>query len=52
MVYERINIERGTFSAEELNPTPDEIRKRVYDTIEGFQYHPTAKKTTRSFIAP
>lgn len=37
MVFERINIEKGTFTAEELNPTPEEIKSRVYDTISGFQ---------------
>ena len=36
MVFERINIENGNFSAEELNPTPDEIRRRVLQTIIDF----------------
>jgi phytoene/squalene synthetase len=36
MVFERINIEKGTFTSEELNPTPSEIRDRVYDTIMKF----------------
>jgi phytoene/squalene synthetase len=37
MVYERINVEHGSFIAEELNPTPEEIKKRVYETITGFK---------------
>jgi len=37
MVFERINIEKGTFSTEELNPTPEEIRARVYQTIVDFK---------------
>jgi len=34
MVFERIDPERGTFSAEELNPTPAETRERVRRAIE------------------
>jgi phytoene/squalene synthetase len=37
MVYERINIEKGTYTTSELNPTPEEIKKRVYDTITEFE---------------
>jgi len=37
MVFERIDPERGTFSTEELNPTPEEIKERVYKTISGFR---------------
>ncbi len=37
MVYERINVEKGSFTAEELNPTPEEVRKRVYETITEFR---------------
>ena len=37
MVFERINIEEGTFTTEELNPTPDEIKERVYSTIMSFE---------------
>jgi len=37
MVYERIDIEHGNFTSEELNPTPEEIKKRVYETIVGFE---------------
>jgi phytoene/squalene synthetase len=33
MVFERIDIKKGTFSTEELNPTPEESRQRVYKTI-------------------
>jgi len=29
MVFERIDPEHGTFSSEELNPTPAETRERV-----------------------
>lgn len=37
MVYERIDSRNGTFSTEELNPTPYEIKQRVYDTIKTFR---------------
>jgi phytoene/squalene synthetase len=37
MVYERINIEEGTFRTEELNPTAKEIKARVYQTICSFE---------------
>ncbi|OPZ97022.1 MAG: Squalene/phytoene synthase [Bacteroidetes bacterium ADurb.Bin416] len=33
MVYKRIDPDRGTFSTEELNPTPGEIKNVVYQTI-------------------
>lgn len=33
MVYERIDAENGTFTKEELNPTPEEIKERVYQVI-------------------
>lgn len=36
MVFERIDIENGLFTAEELNPTPEEVKKRVYDIIQDF----------------
>jgi len=36
MVFERINIENGTFSTEELNPTPQEIKERVRIVIDTF----------------
>jgi phytoene/squalene synthetase len=36
MVFERIDIKNGLFTAEELNPTPQEIRQRVYETILNF----------------
>lgn len=36
MVYERIDIKKGRFTTEELNPTPDETRERVYQTIMNF----------------
>jgi phytoene synthase len=37
MVFERINIKDGTFTTEELNPTPAEIKERVYTTILNFE---------------
>jgi phytoene/squalene synthetase len=36
MVFERINIEKGNFTTFELNPTPDETKQRVWDTINKF----------------
>ena len=33
MVFERIDLVHGRFTTEELNPTPDETRERVYKTI-------------------
>lgn len=37
MVFERINIAKGNFTAGELNPTTEEIRDRVYKTIREFE---------------
>ena len=37
MVFERIDIENGTFTTEELNPTPEEIKERVRKVIEEFE---------------
>lgn len=39
MVFERIDIENGTFTTEELNPTPQEIKDRVWKTIGLFETH-------------
>jgi phytoene/squalene synthetase len=36
MVFERIDIEKGTFTTRELNPTPEETKERVYQTIIQF----------------
>ena len=36
MVFERINPDAGFFTAAELNPTPQEIRERVYHAILAF----------------
>jgi phytoene/squalene synthetase len=36
MIFERIDTIHGNFSAEELNPTPEETKKRVYETIMNF----------------
>jgi len=37
MVFERIDIENGTFTTEELNPTPEKIKERVWETIMEFE---------------
>ena len=37
MIYERIDPEKGSFSTSELNPTAEEIKERVYQTICKFQ---------------
>ena len=37
MVFERIDIENGLFTTKELNPTPDEIKDRVWQTIVEFE---------------
>ena len=36
MVFERIDIEKGEFTTEELNPTPEETKERVYRKILNF----------------
>ncbi|MBN1158568.1 MAG: squalene/phytoene synthase family protein [Bacteroidales bacterium] len=36
MVYERIDCETGSFTSPELNPTPGEIKQRVFETITGY----------------
>jgi len=36
LVFERINLKNGTFTTAELNPTPEETRQRVYQTIMKF----------------
>jgi phytoene/squalene synthetase len=36
MVFERINIEKGTFTTEELTPTAAETKERVYRVIMNF----------------
>jgi len=36
MVFERIDVEKGSFTTYELNPTPEETKKRVYETIVKF----------------
>lgn len=33
MVFERIDVEKGKFTKEELNPTYEEIKERVRQTI-------------------
>lgn len=37
MVFERIDADHGNFTTAELNPTPEEIRLRVQETIKGFR---------------
>jgi len=37
MVFERIDPDSGLFTATELNPTPQEIRERVHQTILSFE---------------
>ena len=37
MVFERIDIENGTFTTRELNPTPKEIKEQVRQVIAGFE---------------
>lgn len=36
MVFERIDLKNGTFTSTELNPTPEETRQRVFQTIMKF----------------
>jgi phytoene/squalene synthetase len=36
MVFERINVNKGNFTSYELNPTPEETRQRVWETIIQF----------------
>jgi hypothetical protein len=36
MVFERIDIQNGTFTTQELNPTPDQTRERVLNMIMNF----------------
>jgi phytoene/squalene synthetase len=37
IVFEKIDIDNGKFTTEELNPTPEETRERVYRTIMKFE---------------
>lgn len=41
MVFERINVEKGSFTTFELNPSPEETRERVSKTI--FRFAPCEK---------
>jgi phytoene/squalene synthetase len=36
MVFERIDIKKGNFTTSELNPTPEETKNRVLETIRRF----------------
>lgn len=38
MVFERIDLENGKFTSEELNPTSEETRSRVYSLIKNFEF--------------
>ena len=38
MVFERIDIENGKFTTEELNPTPEEIKSRVWEVLKKFNH--------------
>lgn len=37
MIFERIDVENGSFTTSELNPTPEETKERVYKTIIRFR---------------
>jgi phytoene/squalene synthetase len=37
MIFERIDIQKGSFTTEELNPLPEETKQRVYNTIMKFE---------------
>ncbi len=37
MGFERIDIKNGKFTTEELNPTPEETKDRVYNIILNFK---------------
>ena len=47
IVYERINVKDGLFTAEELNPTAAEVRERVYSIIKGFR---EAEQTNPAYL--
>jgi phytoene/squalene synthetase len=36
MIFERIDLKNGKFTSEELDPSPDEIKQRVYNLIMRF----------------
>jgi phytoene/squalene synthetase len=37
MIFERIDIQNGSFTTEELNPLPEETKQRVHNTIMKFE---------------
>jgi phytoene/squalene synthetase len=37
MVFERIDLRKGKFTTEELNPTPEETKERVHNVIKNFK---------------
>jgi len=37
MVFERIDLRNGKFTTEELNPTPEETKERVYNAIMNYK---------------
>ena len=38
MVFDRIDIEHGSFTTEELNPTPVEIKEKVFEIASSWQH--------------
>lgn len=37
MVFQRIDVENGTFRTDELQPTAEDIKEKVKDIIDNFQ---------------
>jgi hypothetical protein len=48
MVFERIDIEKGTFTSKELNPTWQEIKERVGQVIERFESYTNSGRDFKS----
>jgi phytoene/squalene synthetase len=36
-IFERVDIEKGSFTTQELNPSPEEVRCRIEQTISSFR---------------
>ncbi len=36
-IFERIDPEKGIFTTKEMNPTPDEVQNRIYETVSSFR---------------
>jgi len=45
MVFDRIDIEHGNFTTQELNPTPSELREKVSSVASTWAYPANPKKT-------